>query len=149
MITVRHADATDMDAVLRAGRGLYGAARFESIAPFDEERLRNLVEAADNNGTAVLVAMVDGRTVGVKALSLSQVWFSPTALVAQELFWWVDPEHRGRGVGRALLEAAEKWAQDKGAKLFLAVIYEGSERGPSVCERAGYRLFENTWAKVF
>jgi aminoglycoside 6'-N-acetyltransferase I len=28
--------------------------------------------------------------------------------------WWVDPDMRKRGVGRALLSAAESWAREKG-----------------------------------
>lgn len=28
--------------------------------------------------------------------------------------WWVDPDMRERGVGRALLEAAEDWARSRG-----------------------------------
>ena len=28
--------------------------------------------------------------------------------------WWVDEDHRRRGVGRALVAAAEKWARERG-----------------------------------
>lgn len=30
--------------------------------------------------------------------------------------WWVDPPSRGRGVGRALVEAAEAWARERGLR---------------------------------
>lgn len=28
--------------------------------------------------------------------------------------WWVDPDLRGKGIGRQLIEAGERWARDRG-----------------------------------
>jgi aminoglycoside 6'-N-acetyltransferase I len=28
--------------------------------------------------------------------------------------WYVDPDHRGLGLGRALIEAVEAWARERG-----------------------------------
>jgi len=63
-------------------------------------------------GGTVFVAEVDGRLVGFLELGRRDYaegcLSSPVAYVEG---WWVDPEHRGSGVGRALVEAAMEWAR--------------------------------------
>ena len=36
---------------------------------------------------------------------------------------WVRPEHRGRGVARALCEAAGRWGGEKGCREFASDVY--------------------------
>jgi ribosomal protein S18 acetylase RimI-like enzyme len=40
---------------------------------------------------------------------------------------WVDPRHRGKGVGRALAEAVKAWAVEQGAATLEAQVTEGNE----------------------
>ncbi|MGH8897527.1 MAG: GNAT family N-acetyltransferase [Egibacteraceae bacterium] len=37
------------------------------------------------------------------------------SMLAQESWWFVKPEYRGRGVGRALIELFERYARSRGA----------------------------------
>jgi aminoglycoside 6'-N-acetyltransferase I len=41
--------------------------------------------------------------------------------------WYVRPEHRRRGVGRALVEAAEAWAAGQGAREFASDTWANNE----------------------
>ena len=39
---------------------------------------------------------------------------------------WVDPSHRGRGIGRALLDAAVEWAREEGARRVVLTVTESN-----------------------
>lgn len=53
--------------------------------------------------------------------------------------WWVDPDHRRRGVGSALLAASERWSRDHGATEFASDAYADSEVSRAVHAAAGFR----------
>lgn len=40
---------------------------------------------------------------------------NPSKLVAQEVAWWVEPEARGEGIARELLDFYINWAKEKNA----------------------------------
>jgi GNAT superfamily N-acetyltransferase len=42
------------------------------------------------------------------------VWFDNEHLTAQEVFWWVEPQHRGGFLGTELRQGLEDWACNKG-----------------------------------
>jgi aminoglycoside 6'-N-acetyltransferase I len=65
--------------------------------------------------TRTFVAEDDGRLVGF--LELDQRKYAPGCQSSPVPFiegWYVDPEARRRGVGRALVKAAEDWARAAG-----------------------------------
>ena len=50
----------------------------------------------------------------------------------------VARDGEGRGAGRALLEAAERWARERGYRLLTLNVFVGNERAREVYERAGF-----------
>ena len=83
------------------------------------EELAETVEAFFGAGTAlvaaVFVAWEADTPVGFVELSLRA--YVPGARQLPAPFvegWYVEPAARGRGVGRALIEAAQQWAHDHG-----------------------------------
>lgn len=67
--------------------------------------------------------------------------------VAEEIAWWVEPEHRGKGtIGPKLLRSAEAWATSRGANMVKMVAPAGSAVG-FFYERMGYRLAESAFIK--
>ncbi|MGP0050954.1 MAG: GNAT family N-acetyltransferase, partial [Solirubrobacteraceae bacterium] len=104
--------ATDID-MAAAGRLLHDFNReFGEPTPPPEvlaDRLRRLAAGGD---TVVLLAGQD--PVGVAVLRLrGAIWSSGLECYLAELY--VTPEQRGRGVGRALIEAAVREAREHGA----------------------------------
>ena len=64
---------------------------------------------------AVLVAAVGGELVGLAELSIRPYAEGcSTDRVGYLEGWYVDPEHRRLGIGRALVRAAEDWARSQG-----------------------------------
>ena len=61
----------------------------------------------------------EGRAVGFAELSIrAYAEGCETDRVAFLEGWYVEPEYRGRGAGRALVEAAEAWATAQGCTEF-------------------------------
>ena len=92
----------------------------------DDERARVLVaERADG-----VVGMCTGQLV------VSTAEGGPALLVEDVV---VDPDHRGRGVGRALLAALADWARGRGVRR-LQLLADGSN-GPALAfyDRLGWR----------
>ena len=56
--------------------------------------------------------------------------------------WYVEPEERGKGIGRALLKKAEAWAISNGCKEMASDAESTNELGRAVHEGLGYERVE-------
>ena len=118
-LKIRHATNTDVEA---------WAAMRVALWPDDgrdthlREARRFFAEPRQGPGTmpeAVLVAEADGTLVGYAEVSRRQYAEGcETSPVGFLEGWYVAPEHRRSGVGRALVMAAEAWARDLGCREF-------------------------------
>jgi ribosomal protein S18 acetylase RimI-like enzyme len=52
----------------------------------------------------------------------------------------VAPSAEGRGVGAALMAAAEEWGRARGYRLLSLHVFEANARARALYERLGYRL---------
>jgi GNAT superfamily N-acetyltransferase len=98
------------------------------------ERLRALRERAAN---AVLVAEEDGAVAGW--LHVCTMLFLESPPFAEVAGLVVDEAHRGKGVGKLLLEAAARWAAERGydkLRVRSNVVREDAHR---FYEREGFR----------
>ncbi|MDK1475683.1 GNAT family N-acetyltransferase [Streptomyces sp. 549] len=83
----------------------------------------------------VLVAEVDGRIVGATEAGLAHASADPGACTAVPL---VLPGHRRRGVGAALLAAAERHLRAAGGRTLYVWASDGGD-APGFAERRGFR----------
>jgi GNAT superfamily N-acetyltransferase len=97
---------------------------------------------AGENGE-IFVAEQAGELVGMIGLLVFQHPIAGERTVS-ELFWWVEPEHRGGGV--RLLKRAEQWAREQGAvKLFMVAP---TAAVGTLYERLGYEYLEAAYQKA-
>ncbi len=96
-----------------------------------EGRARKLAEAG---GTVGFVATEEGKVIGFIAGFVGQYRdgevhseLRDTVTMARA---WVDPHVRRRGIGRALANAVESWACDKGARMLEVQVTENN--GPAI-----------------
>lgn len=95
------------------------------------------------------IVLVDDQHRGFAGAVVFPAFFDSQTLLAQELFWWVSPEHRKAGVATELLEALEAAAKSHGAKaLFMLCLDDlDGERVSRMYERRGYRPTERLFLR--
>lgn len=120
------------------------------LSPFDQKAFLALAEKMLGDGDhIILVIDSEGQAVGMAGALAYPTWYCPEEMTGQDLFWWVDPEHRGSG--GLLLDALEAWAMGMGAVTFSMASMSASEgdRVGRIYERRGYRAQETTYTKRF
>ncbi len=127
-LAIRRAARTDLDALDGIeGRSFTG----------DRFARRNLARALTSGATMVVLAEADGAPAGY-----AMVLFRTGAGVARLYSVAVDPAFRGRGIGEALVAAAERTAAARGAR-FLRLEHRSSNKAAArLYQRAGFTLLE-------
>jgi GNAT superfamily N-acetyltransferase len=139
--TVRRAAPADRDDLARLSTQLgYPMTAEESSARFSE--------IAGHPDHALFVADADGRLAAWLQVSLPRIFESPRQAEIAGLV--VDEDHRGRGIGPALLRAAEGWARECGCSVIRVRSNVVRERAHGFYRREGFgeiktqRVFEKT-----
>jgi GNAT superfamily N-acetyltransferase len=84
--------------------------------PTSSEQMRRRFKAiSDDASNGTLVAEREGKVLGMVGLRIERSYGSDDSYVQIRDFV-VGSEHRGKGVGRTLLSAAEDWARRRGAR---------------------------------
>lgn len=147
---VRNAIAEDLPRYLPLGQAFHAASPMREIIPFDPEGYAEFfLQAIHNPNMGVWLAEENNNIVGIAGALFYPMYFSPSSMVAQELWWWLNPETRGRGAGQAMYSVIESWAIAKGATALFMIALE-NERVDSMASlyaRKGFRPLERTFIK--
>lgn len=131
---------------LRAFDQFFGAGR--SLVPSDpmlaHDTVAELVTRAQASDAAFYIAVLDGTRVGFIAGVLMNHPFNPEIRLLSELFWWVDPAHRGSSAGARLLARFEEFGR-KRADWITMTLEAKSPVDPSSLTRRGYRHQESSY----
>lgn len=93
---------------------------------------------------AVFVVDAESGIVGMVGAMIFVQPFSGE-LVASELFWWLDPQHRGHGVW--LLRRAESWARGHGATRMSMMAPIDKPRVADIYKAVGYSEVERVFQR--
>ena len=121
-----HADAPELAALL-AHLGY----------PADAADLPDRLLRLRSDGDDAFVAVLDGVTVGLATVH-SRAVLHVARPVAQLTALVVPPAMRGRGVGRALVVAAEQWARAQDADRLVVTTALHRAEAPLFYERLGF-----------
>lgn len=99
---------------------------------------RTFKAALTGQNSLCLVLDVDGPK-GALIVQAGEFALGP-AIVAKEIVFWIEPEHRGRWF-RPMLQEAERWARSVGAA-YLGMSCFNDGRTVKIFERAGFAARE-------
>ncbi len=115
--------------------------RVYETSPDAEKTMRRfLADVANSSYSFLFVAVSEDRTVGFISGELRQgsaAFLPKTWASVDDVF--VEPEHRNRGMGRALLQSVRAWAQERNADGISLQVAAANARGRRFYEELGFR----------
>lgn len=128
-VTIRRASRRDLDALVELERGF----------PGDRISRAGLSRLLTRESAEVWVAEIEGAVVG-DAVVLYRLGYDSARLYSMV----VDPRHRGRGIAKRLLEAAEQGAKERGIIVMRLEVREENRAARLLYEQAGYTVRDRT-----
>lgn len=135
---IREATHDDLPRVVELGAAFHAMCPYSGF-PLDREAFAEFAARLIDGG--VILLSDDGMIGGL----LSPLYFNPSIVMGAELFWYAGT------TGKALREAFEAWARDRGAQgvQFSGLADERQAAIRRVFERAGYAPAEQAFFKRF
>jgi GNAT superfamily N-acetyltransferase len=121
-------------AALEESPNSFGSTIAHERERADADWESRLLRAANSPRELPLVAEVDNEPSGLTWVLLED----DDGGVAHVYQMWVAPEKRGRGVGRALLDAAVAWARSVGARALILDVTIGNGEAEHLYEAVGF-----------
>jgi GNAT superfamily N-acetyltransferase len=142
---IRKAVVSDLPAMVEMGRKFHEASGYGDICEFDGLSFATTLQNAPD--AVFLVAEKEGKLVGMAGALVYPMYFNLHHRTAQEMFWWVDPEHRG--IGSKLFEALEEEVKKMGAQSLTMIVIERFSWVGSYYEKRGFRPSERSFIRRF
>ena len=134
VFTVRSLQPTDHDEWLRLRKALWP---WQS----DEQNRQETIEVLDNFAQmpAIVAVRPKGGLCGFVEVTIHEnARGCTTNRIGYLEAWYVDPEWRQQGVGRALVEAAEAWAHAQGCTEMASDTDQTYPLSPTAHQQLGY-----------
>lgn len=148
--SIRDAAAPDIPRLVEMGGRFFAASSLATYSTYNPVA----VEAAlalfiDNPDFTVIVLEADRHVAGMACAGIIPLWYNPAEVIGQEMFFWIEPEHRVPGAAGDLLFALERWIEDQGAVALNmgAVECQRPEALTRWYARQGYAAAERTFNK--
>jgi aminoglycoside 6'-N-acetyltransferase I len=118
----------------------------KSLGDEHEAEVRAIIGGAARSTLplAVLVADLDGGLVGFVEVGLRSHadGCDPSRPVGFIEGWYTDPAHRGKGIGRALVAAAEEWCRGQGCTELASDTWIDNQASQRAHEALGFKAVD-------
>jgi GNAT superfamily N-acetyltransferase len=142
VITIRAATHQDLPALMPLWRELetaQGAYRLYPPVPEAQERIIAAFRAGiDSDDADVLVAYDGDEAVGMVLVHLERPSRMSDERAAELSRVVVRADRRGSGAGKALVQASETWARDRGIRTMVAAIFVRNEPSRGFWRAVGF-----------
>jgi GNAT superfamily N-acetyltransferase len=140
---IRDAINSDVEAIVAMGTRFLTETSYRTSIVGDAQQMTATVRHLLANDEGHVSVSTDGDTLtGMIGLFVFPHPISGRR-VATELFWWVNPEHRGHGI--RLLKAAEAWARAHGAEVLQMIA--PSAKVERIYQALGFSRLEVTYQR--
>ena len=150
MLRVRLAEKSDRAGIIEQARAFFAASPMGQRVDFDEAGFAAFLDHVEASESAqVWVVDKAGEVVGIAGALAFPLYFAPSVIVAQELFWWIDPAERGTSAGAQMMFEIEGWAEQVGASQLFMIALENDRAATMarVYSRRGFSPIERTFTK--
>jgi GNAT superfamily N-acetyltransferase len=140
---IRKAVLSDLPDLVEMGRRFHQASGYADIAEFDALSFATTLQNAPD--AVFLVVEKEGSLAGMAGALVYPFYFNLKHRTAQEVFWWVSPEHRG--IGSQLFDALVAEVKDMGAQSLSMIALENAKWVGGFYEKRGFRPSERSFIK--
>jgi GNAT superfamily N-acetyltransferase len=149
-VKVTKALHSDIEEYLVISAKFHNNSTIKDYAKFDVESMYTfLLNALSNPDIVIFVCKDNNKLIGITAGLVFPLYFNHNYKVAQELWWWLEPEARGTGAGDLMYKALESWAKEKEANAVFMIALEDKkvETMAKLYKRKGFVGTERTFIK--
>lgn len=149
---VRYAEFSDLVPATQMLIDSYNTTEYsQHNAKPDAESVASAVIGMIDNPTAVVLLATtdDGEPIGIAGAVGHQLWLNLSHTIAQELFWYVAPDHRRSRAGKMLMEGLDTWSRAIGADTLCvaSVRSKHQNRINQIFEKQGFTRTETLFTK--
>ena len=142
----RGAKAEDIPALVEMGASFHGISGLSRFVAFEPLSFEAALSVLIDDGL-LLVLERGGKPVGMAGVFVAPAYYNRHAMMAGEMFWWIDPEHRGHGI--KMLAEVEARVRKMGVDVLHMGCMETMDPDgvAKLYRRAGYTPVERTYYK--
>ena len=147
---VRKATEADLPKYIELAKAFHTASPMHGAIDFDPDGYsRFYLSSINQDSIGIWLAEIGDKIVGICGALAYPLYFNPSALVVQELWWWLTPNARGSGAGTKMFQQIEQWAKEQNATalFMIALEDERAQKMERLYARAGFKPMERTFIK--
>jgi len=139
-ITVRPARPSDLKTLLRYEQGIISWERpYDPTLAQDPIHYYDLKELIESPQAEVVVALVEKKIVGSGYAKIKQAQpYLDHTYYSYLGFMFTDPDYRGKGVNKAIIDALKKWSFNQGLKEIRLTVYPDNLGAVKAYEKVGF-----------